>query len=452
MRGTIFKEHIPKHVAEVLEGLVSRGHTAYLVGGACRDLLMGEKPKDWDVATSATPQEIRDGFPGIPRGEAGIAFGTIVLCMSDGPVEVTTFRSEGLYSDSRRPDWVNFLGSIREDLARRDFTVNAIAWGWPDGRVKDPFNGRSDLKRRVIRAVGEPSQRLREDPLRMMRALRFTSRGWRLENKTASAIENCSYLLARVAQERIRDEFSQVLLGKHAAKALWQMVEMRLMENVIHELEEARRLTRVRGPFENVLEHSIATVHYLRPDVGLRLAGLLHDVAKPRTFTTQGGTDHFHGHAKVGAAMAEEALRRLRFDTCTLERVSTLVREHMFHAGPDLSDSGIRRLIRRVGRENIMDLFELRQADILASGGLPGRILEENKRRAKAILENREPLESRELAVDGFDVMEALDIPQGPRVGRVLETLLEMVLEDPSANNRAFLLAILEKMAQRKGY
>jgi len=444
------RETVPGHVAGILDGLVLHGHQAYLVGGACRDLLSGAEPKDWDVATSASPGEVRETFLRYPTLEVGALFGTIVLLTPGGPVEVTTLRSETMYSDFRRPDSVRFHGDIQADLARRDFTVNAMAWRWPGGPLLDPFQGRRDLKRRVVRAVGDPQERIAEDPLRMLRAMRFIARGWRLEMATQRAIECHPGLLAKVSRERVRDEFSHILLGSHAARAAWLMCDMGLMAHVVPELLEGRSVERIRGPFDNVTEHSVATLHYLRPDLGLRLAGLLHDVAKPRTWRQEDGQSHFHGHDSAGASMALEILRRLRFDNATQDRVVLLVREHMFQAGPFISDAGLRRLVGRVGRDNVLDLFELRQADILASGGIPGPAFLGTLARVKAILQGCHAVDTRDLAVDGHDVMEVLGIPEGPRVGRVLRTLLETVLEDPSTNERQHLLGLLREMALGK--
>jgi poly(A) polymerase/tRNA nucleotidyltransferase (CCA-adding enzyme) len=448
--SVLTREAIPGHVAGVLDTLVLHGHQAYLVGGACRDLLMDTEPKDWDVATSASPVDILKAFPHHPSLEVGALFGTIVLMTQGGPVEVTTFRSEASYTDSRHPDSVSFHGDIHMDLARRDFTVNAMAWRWPGGPMLDPFRGKRDLKRQAVRAVGDPQERIAEDPLRMLRALRFIARGWRLDRATQRAMECHSGLLSKVSRERVRDEFSHILLGSHVARATWLMCDLGLMAHVIPELLEGRSVEGIRGPFDNVTEHSIAILHYLRPDLGLRLAGLLHDVAKPRTWRREDGKSHFHGHDSEGASMAREILRRLRFDNATQERVVLLVREHMFQAGPSISDAGLRRLVGRVGRGNVLDLFELRQADILASGGIPGPAFRGSLARAKAILQGHHAVDTRDLAVDGHDVMEVLGIPEGPRVGRFLRALLETVLEDPSTNEREYLLGLLGEMARRK--
>jgi len=448
-------EDIPDRVKRVLAALSDCGHSAYVVGGACRDLLSGLVPHDWDVATSATPHEVEGCLAGryslVKQGEKHGTTG-VVGHGEDGDwlVEVTTFRTESTYSDGRRPDKVEFVQSVEQDLSRRDFSVNAIAVRWPGLDIVDPFGGAADLAKGIIRCVGDPARRFSEDGLRLLRALRLEAeRGWTIEKATYAALVSQSRLLARVSKERIREEFSRILVGQSAPRALRDMVRTGLLERFIPEFSEAIGLDQ-RTPYHKrkLDEHLIETVSWVRPDLVVRLAALFHDVAKPRTFMLDDvGQGHFYGHNKAGAEMTAEILRRLRYDKDTIQRVSLLVREHMFAYGPIISDAGVRRLIGRVGKDNLPDLFDLRRADIIASGGLPDPLLDHMWERVVRAMEGGEPTSAMDLAVDGDDVMDRTGWAPGPRVGRVLAKLFDLVIEYPEKNQRDLLLGLIESVA-----
>jgi putative nucleotidyltransferase with HDIG domain len=437
-------------VRGVLDVLVAAGHQAYIVGGACRDLLDGLEPHDWDVSTGATPPEteecFKEQFRLLKQGEK---HGTITVCSRGEPVwcvEVTTFRTEKAYSDGRRPDSVQFVPTIEEDLSRRDFTVNALALRWPDMAVIDPSGGLADLRRGLIRSVGDPKARFGEDGLRLLRAIRLRAeRGWKIERSTYNALGLQSRLLNKVSRERVRDEFARIMTAKFPGAALRDLVKTGLLVRFIPEFQESIDFDQhTRYHRRKLDDHVIETVSWVPGRLELRLAALLHDIAKPRTFTLdEDDQGHFYGHNKLGAEIAAEVLRRLRFPRDVISTVSLLVKEHMFAYGPQVTDAGLRRLVGRVGRESVADLFELRRADIIASGGMPDPWLDKTWDRVVAIVEGHEPTVETDLAVDGNDIMRATGWGPGPNVGRALEMLLERVLQEPELNNRDTLLSLL---------
>ncbi|HHY37965.1 MAG TPA: CCA tRNA nucleotidyltransferase, partial [Clostridia bacterium] len=367
---------IPDAVRAVLSSLRNKGYEAYIVGGTSRALISGAKPKDWDISTNSRPEAVREILDACGRGfaeysvvDTGIKHGSVSLivktALHEEPlrVDVTAFRVEEGYSDHRRPDSIILSTSIKDDLSRRDFTINAIALSWPELGIVDPFGGRRDLRKRVIRAVGDPRERFREDPLRMLRAVRFRSElGFNIERSTWGAIRGLRDMIRLISKERVRDEITRILTGEFAEDAVHEMWKLGLVEEVFPEFPQDASL----------FVHSARTMTFVMPVVHLRLAALLHDIGKPSTVCIdEAGKAHYYGHQTAGAQMAEESLKRLHFDTATITRVSLLIREHMFSFPPDITDAGIRRLIRRVGLQNVDDLIELRRADMAASGADP---------------------------------------------------------------------------------
>ncbi len=442
---------LPPHVRAVVANLVAHGFEAYAVGGAVRDRLLGRRPLDWDVATSAEPRYVMSVFPRtVPTG---LKHGTVkVLCPDGRDVDVTTYRVEGTYSDLRRPDSVRFTRSLTEDLGRRDFTVNALALGL-DGRVVDPHRGCWDLARKVIRCVGNPDDRLSEDALRLMRAVRLAAElGFSLDPATARAIRRHAGLIGRIAVERVREELDRCLLSPAPDQALEDLRRLGLLENVLPELLEGVGFEQNEHHAYTVWEHTLLTVASVPPSLPLRLAALLHDVAKPRTLSLAEGRRHFFGHEKVGAQMAAEMLGRLRYDRATADRVVHLVRNHMaLHWQPEMKDAAVRRLINRVGPENIPDLLALRRADRRASGTKEGPVGLGTAAllvRIERLLKADRFFTVADLAIDGRDVMRIARIPPGPQVGLILKRLLEEVLEDPALNERARLEARVREMTR----
>lgn len=442
---------LPAGVARVLDGLARAGAEAVLVGGCVRDLLRGSVPGDWDVATSAPPEEVVRCFDATSWRNP---FGTVTVRQPDGgAVEVTTYRVEGAYHDRRRPQAVRWGTSLEEDLARRDFTINAMAWralepvaaGRVTGRLIDPHGGARDLDDGVLRAVGDPQERLAEDALRMLRAVRFATRfGLRLQEETAAAVRRHAPHAARLSGERVRDELVRIV-GNPAppSRAVRLMEELGLLPVLLPELAALRGVPQAKAVPGDALDHSLRTVDALPPsDPILRLAGLLHDLGKATTLAN----GHFIGHEREGAVLAERVAGRLRLPHEDVERVVRLVRHHMFAYTPDWTDAAVRRFIRRAGPDLLPDLFALRRADDRASGlgDDAAAALDELERRAGRLA--ADPIATRELAVDGGDLMRELRIPPGPTIGRLLRQLLEAVVEDPTLNRREALLVLARKL------
>lgn len=432
------RRQVPAAVLTVLHRLQSNGYQAYLVGGAPRDLLLGREPQDWDVTTDARPDEVRTVFPRtFPLGEK---FGTVGVLVDDLQVEVTTFRREGGYSDGRRPDWVAFTPAVEEDLARRDFTINAIALDPLREKLVDPYHGVRDLRRRLVRAVGEPRARFTEDPLRMLRFYRFQATlGFHGENGTEEGI--VAELIRRVSGERLRDELTKILTAVKPALGLWGLARSGLLTIISPEFLPALR----EEPA--LFRHLVATVEAINPTPELRWAAFLHDLGKATTRQVAAdGRVHYYGHDQVSHDLAAAILERLRFPNAAREKILTLIRRHMFTADPGLTDAALRRLVGRVGPAHIFDLLELRRADLVASGNPPrqaGESLSLLARRLEALLTGETVLTRKDLAVNGHDVMAFLALPPGPAVGAVLDEIFRWVTEDPARNRKDRILTFL---------
>lgn len=431
---------IPKDVKAIAEKLEKAGFEAYLVGGCLRDILLGRESKDWDLATRAIPEEIQKIFPDSVYENK---FGTVGIKTDSADVtlkivEVTTFRKEGKYTDKRHPDEVTFAKDIEEDLSRRDFTINAIA-AKLDGALVDPFDGEKDLKKKIIRAVGDPNARFQEDALRLMRAVRFSAQlDFEIEQKTATAIKKEASLLEFIAKERIRDEFEKLLITDNASSGIVKMQELGLLKYVVPELEKGVGVTQNKHHIYTVFEHNVRSLEYAvdkKFPLDLRIASLLHDVGKPKTKHGEGPDSTFYGHQVVGERMVLEIMDRLRFPKEMTEKVALLVREHMFVYDPEtVTLRGVRRLISRVGQENVDDLIKIREADRIGSGvpkAQPYRL-----RYLQAMIEKvkKDPVGPKMLKVDGKDIMRVLKIEPGPRIGATLAILLEEVLDEPKLN------------------
>lgn len=445
---------IPDEVSEIARVLHDAGFSAYLVGGCVRDLLLGREPKDWDIATSAPPEEILKLFP---ESVYENTFGTVgVKIDSEDPklkvIELTTYRIEGKYTDKRHPDEVKFAKTIAEDLSRRDFTVNALAMGMK-GDIIDPFGGRDDLKNKIVRAVGKPEERFGEDALRLMRAVRFAVElDFEMEISTRRAILKLSRELEMIAKERVRDEFVKILETPNAAKGIIMLEEFGLLANVLPELREGLGVGQNLHHIYTVFEHSVRALDYAAKQnysLAVRTAALLHDVGKPRAKRGEGRNSTFYQHEYIGAKMAAKALDRLRFSKDFVEQVVHLVRYHMFYYNVgDVSERGVRRFLARVGPETVPDLLKVREADRIGSG-VP-KAVPYKTRHLMFMIEKvkNDPISPKMLKVDGEDVMRILDIPPGPRVGWVLSALLEEVLDEPARNERGTLEARMKELGR----
>lgn len=437
----------PPSVRAALERLWGAGYEAWVVGGSLRDVLLGREAADWDIATSALPEVTQELFPASAYENR---FGTVAVRVDGEVHEVTTFRREHVYADHRRPERVEFGADLDEDLARRDFTMNAIAWG--DGsrgpRWHDPFRGRDDLEARLVRAVGQPDDRFAEDALRMLRAIRFAAQlGFTVEQATLDAIARHAGLAKDLSGERVAAELRRILATPKPSVALELMAETGLLEVLFPELAAQRGLPQNKEHGRDLWHHTLGTVDAADPSRPvLRMAALLHDVAKPSTLRE----GHFPDHDREGARMAEAILRRLNAPRRETEGVAHLVGQHMFSYEPTWGDAAVRRFIRRVGTEAVDDLLALREADN-AGSALPRDAghLAELRRRIATELSEHHPLALADLAIDGDDLQAELGVPAGPEIGRILGALLDRVVTDPTANERSRLLTTARRIHQR---
>lgn len=439
---------IPSDVRRLLCRLEESGYGAYAVGGCVRDCLLGKEPQDWDICTSATPEEILSCFSDCRSLLTGVQYGTVTVLWEEKPYEITTFRGESGYSDSRHPDEIRFLTSLREDLSRRDFTVNAMAAD-KDGQVTDCFGGMEDLKCGLLRCVGQPERRFAEDALRILRALRFAAKlDFTVEEHTARAAEEGKENLLLVSPERLRKELDGLLCGEAAARVLERHGE--ILFALIPELAPCKGFLQHNFHHSHdVWQHTLSALTQSEPVLPLRLAVLLHDIGKPAVFAFDKQlVGHFYGHSIVSAAMTEKLLRRLRYDNETLRRVTALVREHGFPL-QDNEEKRIRRLLGKLGEEDARLLLRLRRADRLGKGTECPETVEEDISRSEKLLEDviqRELCFSlKQLAIKGDDLL-ALGVPQGRKVGLLLDRLLSGVLEEAVPNERAALVEYAQNL------
>ncbi len=453
---------IPPEVAEIAKTLENKGFEAYLVGGCVRDLVLGKKPKDWDITTNAKPEEIiacfKETFYENKYGTVGI----VNEGVSDETlkvVEVTPYRSEGLYSDTRRPDEVTFVQSLEEDLKRRDFTINALAYKVPHsdgdkGQLIDLYKGQEDIKDRIVRAVGKPEERFAEDALRILRGIRIaTELDFAIEEKTETAIKESAQNLAKIAKERIRDEFSRTLLAEKPMDGLLLAHKLGVLRFIAPEIEEGIDIHQNQAHKYTVFEHNLRALKHAADkkwDLDTRLASLFHDVAKPATrrWSDEKKDWTFHGHDVVGARMAKKILTDLRFPVKTIEKVTKLVRWHLFFSDTEkITLSAVRRIIRNVGEENIWDLMNLRACDRIGTGRPKEHPYRFRKYRSMVEEALRDPLSVAMLALRGEDVIRETGIAPGPRVGYILHALLEEVLDDPARNTSDYLATQAKALA-----
>lgn len=438
--------NIPSYVELVLDRLEKRGYEAYLVGGSIRDILLGKEPHDYDVTTNALPEQIEEAFNDMKTIDVGKRFGTICVTQHDGEVEITTFRKEGEYIDGRRPKWVSFCSEIEEDLSRRDFTINAIAYSRLKGIV-DPFNGIEDLKKGIIRSVGDARERFKEDYLRILRAVRFSCQlDFEIEEETFLAGSEYSGDILKVSAERISSEFFKILLSDRPSKGIRAMETMGLLEAIIPELIPTIGFNQ-KNPnhSKDVFNHILCVLDGTPKKLHIRLAALFHDIGKPHTFTVdEEGIGHFYGHDKVGAEITSNVLERLKCSKELTYKVKTLVREHMTHHAK-FKDKGIKRFIRRVGEENIYDLFELWKADRRCSNENASlENIYETEKRIISILEKKEPFKINQLDINGNDLMQ-LGLEEGKIIKDALEYLLDKVMEKPELNRNETLKELVIK-------
>ncbi|MDR1030638.1 MAG: HD domain-containing protein [Treponema sp.] len=438
---------------EIAGIFIRHGKQVFLVGGAVRDILRGEKAQDWDLATDALPQEVISLFPRVIP--TGIKHGTVTVHFKGRSLEVTTYRTESGYHDGRRPDQVTYTSRIEEDLSRRDFTMNAIALPLPQGPLVDPFNGIADIRSKLIRCVGNPQARFAEDGLRPVRAVRFAAQmGFEVEAASLAAIPQALHTTAKVSPERIRDELDKILAAPQPSRAFLLMEKTGLLELLLPELALCRNIEQKGFHRFDVLDHCLlacdAAAQEQAPSL-VRAAALLHDIGKPATRARDPlGVWTFYQHEQVSAALSRELLSRLRYPHGVIEDTVHLIREHMFHYEANWTDGAVRRFIIRVGEENLSNLYQLRRADAYATVGkaLPRDFLLPLIRRVDEVLAKSRALSLKDLPVSGKD-LSVIGIKPGPLMGIILSQLLEAVVEDPALNNKETLLEIAGNLNQR---
>lgn len=435
---------LPENVKKIIMTLEAAGYEAYAVGGCVRDSLLGRTPDDWDITTSAKPARVKELFP--RTVDTGIKHGTVTVLIGREGFEVTTYRIDGEYEDGRHPNTVSFTPELTEDLKRRDFTINAMAYNESSGLV-DRFGGELDIERKLIRCVGDPRERFAEDALRMMRAVRFSAQlGYEIEQETKEAIREMAESLRRISAERIMAELIKLVLSPYP-EYLRVCYETGITAVILPEFDRCMETTQ-NNPHHcySVGEHILHSMQAVRADKVLRLAMLLHDIGKPLSKTTdENGTDHFYGHAAVGEKLARAILHRLKADNDTIYRVSRLTLYH----DCDMAASGrsVRRAVRKTGEELFPLLFEIKAADLSAQSEYEReeklQKLAELKRIYEQIVRDRECVCLRTLAVTGSDLI-AVGMKPGKELGGKLNELLELVLDDPSLNTKETLLSYVK--------
>ncbi len=452
--------HIPLEVAEISKKLREAGFESYLVGGCVRDLLVDKEPKDWDITTNATPEQIQAVFPDSfyenDYGTVGVKTNSEDEQLA--VVEVTPYRIESKYSDKRRPDKVIFGTSLLEDLARRDFTINAIALDDSQGHIIDPYGGRKDIKDKIVRAVGNPRERFDEDALRMLRAVRFVAElDFGIDGDTAMAISENNKHLSRVSRERIRDEFERILESNQPMSALILAQKLGILEFIAPELARGVGTEQNKAHSYDVFEHNLRAVQHAADknfNLEIRLAALFHDVSKPETkhLSEEREEPSFHGHEVVGSRETKKILENLRFPRETIDKVVKLVRWHMFFSDPEqITLSAVRRMIRNVGEENIWDLLNLRICDRIGTGRPKEQPFRFRKYKAMVEQALRDPISVSMLKTDGNRIMEKFHEKPGPRIGNVLNALLEEILDNPDLNNEGYLDKRTEELLKISG-
>lgn len=456
---------IPEELLKIGGIFRKNGFKAYLVGGAVRDMILGKKGHDYDLATNATPRQVMGIFKKVIP--TGIAHGTVTIHIFGMQIETTTFRTEADYTDGRHPDSIKFATTIEEDLSRRDFTMNAIAADLESGELTDPFDGQKDIRNKIIRTVGEPQERFAEDGLRPVRAVRFSGQlGFSIEEKTFAALSEPEVLkkTASISVERFRDEFCKMLLCERPSDSLKLLEKTGILNIFIPEFAVCRNCSQKdsRGFHEfDVADHILyACDGAQKGNLEVKLAAFYHDIGKPECRTTEivDGEErvHFHGHETKSAQKALASMTALKFPNETIKNVVHLVQEHMFYYEHSWSDAAVRRFIIRVKPENIENLFALRLADIygmhrtpLKEGSPAWNILLEFRKRIESVLEKKSALGIKDLAVNGRDLMQE-GIPSGKAMGMILNELFETVTESPAMNEKEKLLALAKNIFREK--
>ncbi len=443
---------IPSYVIKVARILHEHGYQTWVVGGCIRDLLIGRPAYDYDIATDAHPENVMAIMKKVIP--TGIKHGTVTVLMNNKTVEVTTFRKDGKYSNSRHPDSVSYASTIQADLSRRDFTINGIAYNPITKELIDPFGGQRDIETRIIRTIGDPIERFSEDGLRPFRACRFAAQlGFSIGHETFSAISKCHDHALNVSVERIRDEFLKIIQSAQPSMGIDLLRESGLLKLFLPELLEGYKVTQNKYHRYDIYHHNLYSCNAAVPDYRIRLAALFHDIGKyyaKREIEGGKGVKKsvFYNHEIIGAAVTRRILQRLKFSNNDIKFITNLIRNHMFHYTSQWTDGAVRRFMRKVGLENLDALFELRKADRLGNGLKSGESnsVKRLKERIEKIIEEENAITVKDLAVNGYDIMNKFGLEPGPIIGKILNTLLEEILDDPSKNTKETLLAIARKI------
>lgn len=438
---------LPEKVKFIINTIMEAGYEAYAVGGCIRDSILGRIPDDWDITTSATPCQVKELFG--RTIDTGLKHGTVTVMLDKEGFEVTTYRIDGVYEDNRHPKEVTFTASLIEDLKRRDFTINAMAYNDTAGLV-DAFGGMEDIERKVIRCVGNPRERFTEDALRIMRAVRFSAQlGYQIEAETKEAIKELSQNLAHISAERIQTELVKLVISPHPEK-LKVACETGITKVILPEFDVCMA-TEQNNPHHcyNVGEHILKSVEKIRPEKVLRLAMLFHDIGKPGTLTLdEKGISHFHGHQEVSEEMARNILKRLKFDNDTIYMVTKLVRYHDYEVMA--GEKYVRRAIMKIGEDIFPLLYDVKKADILAQSDYLRKEKEENLKAVYQIYEKviaqKQCVSLKMLAVTGNDLIEEIGMQPGREMGEVLHKLLDIVVDNPDQNSRENLLKLAKEI------
>jgi tRNA nucleotidyltransferase/poly(A) polymerase len=436
---------IPDYINTILTSLAARGHDAHIVGGCVRDFIIGTAPHDFDLATDALPSQVKDVFREFRIVETGIAHGTVTVIIENQPVEITTYRIDAEYTDNRRPESVTFTASLFEDTARRDFTMNALAYNSAVG-VVDYHGGLGDIERKIIRCVGDARERFREDSLRIMRAVRFSSQlGFAIEDETLSAMRECAHLISNISAERIEAELRKLVCGADVRRVICDYAD--ILSAAVPEIAPMIAFDQ-RNPHHvhDVLTHSAIATENVAPAAHMRYAALLHDIGKPPTFAADdNGVGHFYGHSKAGEEIADIIMARLKCDNQTREKVKTLIRYH--DAPPDNDRKAIKRKLNKLGAETFFDLLNLQRADNKAQN--PNLLhrrsyFDEIESTAREILAENECFSLKDLQINGNDLIE-LNY-RGKQIGEILNAALLAVIDEKVTNNRETLLNHITKL------
>ena len=441
---------IPAQVKEIARILNMEGFQCFLVGGSVRDSIMGFTPKEYDIATDAKPEDVQRIFKyTIPTG---IKHGTVLVILDDMHVEITTFRSDGNYSDGRHPDRVEYTASIEDDLPRRDLTINAMAYNVLDGALIDMFDGMKDIKNKIIRSVGNPYERFTEDGLRIMRAIRFATKlNFNIEKETFDAICRSTGMLASIAYERIREEFNGILISDNPFRGIELLRKTGILALIMPELMQGFGVSQNKFHKYDVYYHIRHTIQAVEPleteelTLLVRLAALFHDIAKPMVQKKVSKQEEpvYYNHEVVGANVAKKIMKRLKYSNAEIDFVALLVRQHMFYYQDEWTDGAVRRFMRAVGIENIKPLLKLREADRLGSGNRKdkeSKAIPKLLARIDKIIKEENAITVKDLKINGNDLMKEFNLKPGPIIGKILNYLLDLILDEPNLNDKEKLI------------